>query len=296
MKQFFTIATIMLLLTHGAIGQYEQVTEARRLYQEKKYAEAKERIDAAMQDPTLSQDAYSWLIRGYIYKDVYKKLENSDPSSKAREGALEFAMKAMELDTTKDQVFFSDGYKLYDHLAKTYYNDAARAMNSMDHESAVAHFERYKKTIMGLSPDADLDEKQVEFYNALATVYTKLYNKDREDLTFFKKAIATYQEVLYIDQSNYGANYNMATMWYNRGVYNIQLITPDNDIPSINRIQEVSKEFFLEALPFMHKAYGFDATRKEVLLGLEGIYYSLQDTEKSERYKQEYEALYGADR
>ncbi len=102
-----------------------------------------------------------------------------------------------------------------------------------------------------------------------------------------------YQKALNIDKDNYGANFNMATMWYNRGVYNIQLISPENDIPSIKRIQEVSKEFFLQALPFMLKAYGQNPTRREILIGLEGIYYSLQDIEKSGFYRAKYKELYG---
>jgi len=295
MRKALFISTLLLCISAPVMAQHVQVAQARRAYQEKDYTEAKRLIEDAMKDPELALDAYAWLIRGYIYKDIYKNVDNGNPSSLAREGALEYAMKAMELDTTRDQVFFSDGYKLYDHLAKTYYNDAARAMNLMDHESAVLFFDRFKETVLNLSPDADLDVKEVEFYNALATVYTKLYNDDRVQLEYFKKAIATYQKVLYIDNENYGANYNMATMWYNRGVYNIKLISPDNDIPSINKIQQVSKEFFFQALPFMLKAYEQNPKRKEILIGLEGIYYSLQDLEKSEFYKTKHTELYGED-
>lgn len=295
MKRTLTISILIFCLSIVGHAQYEKVTEARRLYQEKDYVGAKRTIDEAMQHPELELDAYAWLMRGYIYKDIYKKVDGGDPYSKARKNALEYAMKAMELDTTKDQVFFSDGYKLYNHLAKTYYNDAARAMNKKDHEGAVQHFADYERTILDLTPDADLSQKKIEFYNALATVYTKLYNGDRQQLDYFKKAISMYQKVMNIDKENYGANYNMATMWYNRGVYNIQQISPDNDIPSIDKIQKVSKEFFLQALPFMLKAYEQDPTRRETLMGLEGIYYSLQEEEKSDEYRAKIKEYYGID-
>ena len=293
MQKRIVILIILLGATLITSAQYEKVTEARRLYQAKQFTKARSVIDEAIDHPELSADAYAWLIRGYIYKDIYKRVDKGDPNSSAREQALEFAMKAMELDTTKDQVFFSDGYKLYDHLVKTYYNDAARAMNQMDHKEAQRYFEKYETTVRILTPDADLDQKEVEFFNALATVYTKLYNEDREKLEYFKSAISSYQKVMYIDKENYGANYNMATMWYNRGVYNIQQISPENDIPSINRIQEVSKEFFMQALPYMLKAFEQDSTRKETLMGLEGIYYSLQDIEKSDQYRAKIKELYG---
>jgi tetratricopeptide (TPR) repeat protein len=168
-------------------------------------------------------------------------------------------------------------------------------MNKKDHEGAVQHFEDYERTILELTPDADLTQKQVEFYNALATVYTKLYNGDREQLEYFKKAIAMYQKVMNLDKENYGANYNMATMWYNRGVYNIQQISPENDIPSIELIQKVSKEFFMQALPFMLKAHEQDPDRIETLMGLEGIYYSLQEEVKSDEYRAKIKELYGVE-
>lgn len=295
MRKVLAISILVFCIPVVMFAQFEKVTEARRLYQEKNYTEAQKTIDEAMQHTELDLDAYAWLMRGYIYKDVYKKVDKGDPYSKAREKALVYAMKAMELDTTEDQVFFSDGYKLYDHLAKTYYNDAARAMNKKDHEGAVQHFADYERTILELTPDADLTQKKIEFYNALATVYTKLYNGDRQQLDYFKKAISMYQKVMNLDKDNYGANYNMATMWYNRGVYNIQQISPDNDIPSIELIQKVSKEFFMQALPFMLKAHEQDPTRIETLKGLEGIYYSLQDEVKSDEYRAKVKDLYGVE-
>jgi ABC-type multidrug transport system ATPase subunit len=60
---------------------------------------------------------------------------------------------------------------------------------------------------------------------------------------------------------------------------------------SIQDIQRVSRELFTRALPYMLKAYEMNPKRKETLLGLEGIYYSLQDNEKSEEYRRQYEAL-----
>jgi tetratricopeptide (TPR) repeat protein len=125
----------------------------------------------------------------------------------------------------------------------------------------------------------------------MGTVFTKRYNQDLQDTTWFEKAVRAYEQVLAGDKDNYGANYNLATLYYNRGVYNIRRITPENDIPSIQDIQRVSRELFTRALPYMLKAYEMNPKRKETLLGLEGIYYSLQDNEKSEEYRRQYEAL-----
>jgi hypothetical protein len=64
--------------------------------------------------------------------------------------------------------------------------------------------------------------------------------------------------VLAKEPGNYGANYNLATLYYNRGVFNIQRIDADNDIPSIQQIQEASRDFFTLALPYMEKAHDMD--------------------------------------
>ena len=48
---------------------------------------------------------------------------------------------------------------------------------------------------------------------------------------------------------------------------------------------------FLKALPYMLKAYDLNFRRKDVLEGLVGIYYGLNDDEKYEKYKAELDAL-----
>ena len=93
------------------------------------------------------------------------------------------------------------------------------------------------------------------------------------------------ERVLQKDTGNYRANYNLATLYYNHGVYNIQQLGVDNDLLSIELIQQVSKELFKRALPYMLKAHQMRPDRKETLLGLEGIYYSLQDDERSEEFR-----------
>ena len=110
-------------------------------------------------------------------------------------------------------------------------------------------------------------------------------------MEWFDKATRTYKDVLRLEPENYGANYNLATLYYNLGVYRIRAINADDEIPTIEEIQKVARELFNEALPYMLKAHDMNPTRRETLLGLEGIYYSLQDESNSERFRQLYELL-----
>jgi tetratricopeptide (TPR) repeat protein len=203
------------------------------------------------------------------------------------------ALTSLATSLAKDTAgaFTKDARQAFDYLSKTFYNDAAKALNEGAIDRATQLYAKYKETTAQLDPAHDFKVRDIEFGNALGTVFTKRYNQDRLDTTWFDKAIRAYQGVLAIDAENYGANYNLATLYYNRGVYNIQRITPENDIPGIQDIQRVSRALFSEALPFMLKAHQMNPKRKETLLGLEGIYYSLQNNEESEKYRKLYEEL-----
>jgi hypothetical protein len=48
--------------------------------------------------------------------------------------------------------------------------------------------------------------------------------------------------VLRLDPENYGANYNLATLFYNLGVYRIRAINADDEIPHDRRDPKGGRE------------------------------------------------------
>ncbi len=272
-----------------AMAQSDALVQANRKYQEGDLAGARSLLDGAVNDPAFSKAPEAWVLRGFVYKDLYKQAPQAPDADGLRTEAMNSLFLSTELDTARE--FSQSCLQAYDFLAKTLYNDAARALNELEHEKALALYSRYKEAVLRLDPGRDMRERDIEFNNALGTVYTKRFNQARDQQHWFDQAVETYMRVLTIDKENYGANYNLATLYYNRGVYNIQRISAENDIPSLQRIQEVSREFFQAALPYMLKAFEMNPKRRETLLGLEGIYYSLQDEAKSEHFRQLYEAL-----
>jgi tetratricopeptide (TPR) repeat protein len=272
-----------------AIAQPDALVNANRKYQAGDLIGARALLDAAVQSPDHARAPEAWVLRGFVYKDLYKQAPRGPEAGALRQEALNSLYISTELDTARE--FSQSSLQAYDFLAKTLYNDAARALNDLDQEKAKADYSRYKEAVLRLDPGRDLRERDIEFNNALGTVYTKRFNLAREQEEWFDQAVETYRHVLELDPGNYGANYNLATLFYNRGVYNIQRVSAENDIPSLQRIQEVSRDYFMEALPYMLKAFEMNATRRETLLGLEGIYYSLQDERQSDHYRQLYEAL-----
>jgi tetratricopeptide (TPR) repeat protein len=289
MKRLFSISICILSLSTVLVAQADLLLEANTKYQQGDLAGARALLDKAVQDKRLANTPEPWVLRGFVYKDLYKSARVTDDADMLRDEALASLYTGATLDTARQ--YAENALAAYDFLAKTIYNDAAKALNAMNDERAVTMYAKYKETVSRAHPRTTFREGDIDFENALGTVYTKRFGEDRGRLEWYDKAVETYKKVLETDSMNYGANYNLATLYYNRGVYNIQRISADNDIPSIQQIQEVSREFFTLALPYMLKAHRMDPSRKETLLGLEGIHYSLQDEDQSLHYRHLYEEL-----
>lgn len=277
---------VLPLLGHA---QPDLMAEALRKYQAGALNEARALVDEAVMQQAHQHDPEAWLLRGFILKDLYKAKSGTPEGEADRDSALASLDRCITHDQTGS--YSENATQAHEYLSKTYFNDAAKALNELRPDDALVLYGKYTAATDRRGAPPDRMAKDVEFHNALGTVYTKLYNQDRELLQWYDKAVATYRQVLDTDTANYGANYNLATLYYNRGVYNIQRVGAENDIPSLQRIQEVSREFFLHALPYMLKAFEMNPSRRETLLGLEGIYYSLQDTERSEHYRNLFEEL-----
>ena len=288
-----SIVFAFLLVAGIVVGQAPTKIQAHKAYlaaSETKVdadlLKAQELIDQVSEEEKNLTDPEVWLIRGYVYKDIFKQIDKGEPTAKSRLVALESLHKAYQYDEYKKY----NAKQAHDYLSTTLFNDAARAINDLDYDLATALYADYATAEKRFDPKKNLRPKEVEFKNALGTLYTKKMRIEK-DLQWFHKAIEVYEDVLRIEPENYGANYNMATLYYNRGVQNIFSITPENSIRDVKDYQVVSKEFFVESLPYMIKAHELKPDRKETLIGLEGIYYSLQDYDKSAYYKGLLDAL-----
>ncbi len=289
MMRRLLIAVLALLSASSLAAQVDPLVEALRKYQAGDLSGARSLVDEAVRTPEHMENAEAWLLRGFVYKDSYKSSKETTQADVLRDEALASLYTCLGLDEAG--TYRDNATQAYEFLTRSYFNDAAKALNEMDEVRAIAMFQKYKEASLRSDPKADLRLREIEFGNALGTVYTKRFNKDRTDTTWFQLAVEAYRSVIDQDPENYGANYNLATLFYNRGVYNIQRINADDEIPSILQIQEASREYFQEALPFMLKAHDMNPDRRETLLGLEGIYYSLQDQENSDRFRQLFEEI-----
>lgn len=285
------ILSFLLLLAVASNAQQFKVTAAYTFLQQGKLDSAKVCIDAAVAHPETQMDGQAWYIRGFVYKTIYNQNEKANKESKTRIEALISFKKSLSIDTAQENV--QENIKNIKYLATTLYNDAAASLDTIDYKIAVRNFDIFREYYLLVNPSKEnFKQKEIDFANAIATVYTRIYEGDRKGkVEFLNLAKAAYNKALTFDPNNINANYNMGILYYNQAVNLINQSDYDLDIVALNDVQDNSINLFKSSLPFMEKAYSLDPNRRETLLGLSGIYFSLNEKEKSNEFKQKLEQI-----
>lgn len=278
------------LLISGAALSQNYTLKAFKAYQDSSYGVAKTYIDSAIADPDESQSSQTWRIRGYIYKAIYKYVDEESRNSKARPEAIDAYVKSIELDEEKK--FYDNNAQSVKFLATTYYNDAVVTLKPETYNESLDMYEKYKETLKIINPNYDFTAQDVQFYNALGGVYHKLYNRDKEsDNGYFEKAIETYKKTLEFDKDNNSANYNIGILYYNKGVDLILALDAEASLQELVDTQEKCVELFKKALPYMNTAHEQRPKNIEIMNGLKGIWFNLNNKEKVDYYDQKIKEL-----
>ncbi len=282
---------LLLFVAVISNAQQSRVTAAYSFLQQGKLDSAKVEIDAAVLHPDTQADAQAWYVRGFVYKTIYNQNEKANRESTSRIEALISFKKSIALDASDENV--QENLKNIKYLATTLYNDAGASLDTIDYKVAIKNFNIFKEYYLLVDPSTEnFKRKEIDFSNAIATVYTRIYEGDRKGkIDFLNLAKASYNKALALDPNNINANYNMGILYYNQAVNLINQSDYDLDIVALNDVQDNSINLFKASLPFMEKAYSLDPNRKETLLGLSGIYFSLNEKEKSNEFKQKLEQI-----
>lgn len=268
-------------------NQYCKYDEyAMRAYQEKQFERAQDLMDSAIVlCPDVAVDAYAWHIKGFICRDLYKQKESTNINSPSRMRALEAYKKSLELDTEGE--FRSNNLKSIKSLAISFYNDAARRLDTNSFDVAIPLYAKYKEAMLYAYPNYDFTSKDVVYNNVLGAVYKEKYENDRaSNSLYFDKSIESYSTTLALDSSNYSAYYNLGVIYYNKGV-DFVLSLDENEATLLELIESQEKlaEYCKKALPYLKKAYEIKPT-KEIIEGFRGIYESLNDEEQFQFYNE----------
>ncbi|MBC7923667.1 MAG: hypothetical protein H7Z75_21535 [Ferruginibacter sp.] len=126
----------------------------------------------------------------------------------------------------------------------------------------------------------------VEVMLVAGTVYERISQGDslsRE--SYFNKRKEIYRRVLSTYPDNFSANYNLGITLYNRAVDLIKAQQYDLDIVLLYEILEKVSGLFREAKPYVEKAYRLSPGNLNAMRALEGIYYNLNEKEKSRQIR-----------
>lgn len=253
--------------------------------------QAKLYIDEAMEDPALTEDPQTWYWKGFIYKEIYKLNDKGkNPESKLRIESADALREVLNRKTKVAEDTVQSAMKMLKFLASTYYNDAANFLDTSSYDVAKDNYASYRELTTLVNPEGDLRESDIKFKMKLATVYVSLYearSSSSQGDVFFDQAVEEYSEVIEMDKNHLSANYNLGIQYYNKAVKIIQNLDVDTPLDELRRKEDQCVELFLKALPYVLTAYKLDPNRKETLIGLTGIYWSLNDLEKYQHYKDE---------
>ena len=271
MKVIKHILFIVMIASCNAGLTQDLTAKAHAMFQSKDYEGAKIWIDSAI----VTKEKYNsqtWQLRGLIYR----KLEPQTIQN--RETAIESFVEARKTDTTG---VYKE--KINEYLTNTiirYYNDAVTYLGegkySESEKSYVTYKEKYRSLLV---LNENFDSRDVEYFNALGGGYTKQLSQlsGKEYDIVFALAINSLNKVLVIDSMNYLANLNTAVLYYNKGADLIVNQDPDTPIEVFIENLAISEQLFLQALPMMKKAYAMNPESVEVIEGMAGIYFGLND-------------------
>lgn len=246
---------------------------------------ARKEIDLQMKEPGSDKDPECWYTYGIVYNEMYKLYENTNVQSQYRVMAFSAFRKVLTMDTVSARVQTTRDYMKY--YATRFYNDAVSTLDTTNHSQSVACYRLYREAAVLGDPKFDIKKKDIEFYLALASTYTVIYNTDKKkNAVYFDSTKNTYAYVLALDPNNYSANYNLGVLYWNKGVDLMYDIDYDDSLGVVFDVQDHSVELFKQSLPFAEKAYLMEPKREETLIVLSGIYYSLNEFEKSDKYKE----------
>ena len=294
MKKVFLTALLAIATVVSGVAQSQVLPltgDAARKYQEKDYLAAKKLIEQSVKGDG-AQDAYTWQVKGHIYKELYKENEKFDMDSKSRAIAVESFFKCITYDE-EDKYLEWNGTSLR-FLASTYWNDAVSIMEKQDRKQMVKSeefFKTYIDIMQRARPDEETSGFTLDFYRAFATANRKIIERLRtadedpeEYAVELKRVEESYKKALKQKSDDYGSNYNYAINLYNEAAYRIGKIPIEADLTMIMLEQAGCIEIFKRALPIANLAQDLRPGRTEILKALRAIHLSLNNHAEFDRY------------
>lgn len=273
----------MLLIAGPLSGQITFTHKAFKAYQEDRLQEAAAFSDSSITDAEEMKSAQTWHIRGFIYKEIYKSAQKDDAGSSAREKSFEAFIQSMELDT--DSSFSKQNVLGVKYIATSYYNQGVLTLNPSEYINSIKSYDRYKEILRSIEPNHDFNKQDVEYYNALGSMLSSTFDKNKiKYAEYADLAIKYLKYTLEIEHDNLTANQQIGVIFYNRGVDLILDLDPEASLDVLIEVQDKCVELFLRAEPYLLQAHQKDPTNCEIITGLKGVRFNLNDKEQVKQW------------
>lgn len=287
----------------GLNKESEQATETRKILKflnQNLYNEAATHLNSKQYSIALSEyeayvDALPYYEPTRVDTMVYTYLGYASHGCNKKDKAIMYLSKSLELKPNQADVYLM---LADDYISKKEPEYAIHTLekgfsvfpaNLVLRNNLIAEYKNTNKTNLlekFLLVQLEKAPNDKELLMPLAWAYErKIYSEPNQRNVYFEKALHTYDLVISLDSNNYLANYNSAILLYNSAVEKIDDMSYDVGLTELSLVQDETIAIFKRALPYMQKAYALDPKNKNTVIGLSGIYFSLNDNSKYLEFK-----------
>jgi tetratricopeptide (TPR) repeat protein len=290
LKNISIICLLLFVATQNSIAQTNRVEKALELFSAKKLDSAKVIIDEAIQNPESVKDYQAWMVRGFIYKDLYKANEINNILSPCRDSATVSFIQALQLDVENKNSQKDVVVKSLNYLASLYHNDINKTLDTLHYQQSLINSDKHKAIKKVIDQTFNERKYNYDVYSVIGSMFEKGYeqsmSKNLLDLakTYLLKAYEINPNTDFI-------NKNLGVLYYNQAVDIIKKMDYDVPLDQLPVYQDQSVKMGQQALPYLLKAHQINPVDKSVIEGLAGIYYLLNNTEKYNEYKKKFEEM-----
>jgi tetratricopeptide (TPR) repeat protein len=266
--------------------------EAVELCQAKKFQEALASIQKGIDDPQDSKHPFTWFVKGFIHKEIYKHEEIHQRNSQQRETAVTCFEKSLHLDDKREYV--AQTHVALKYLASTYFNDAMLASKEFDlssPEEYIKFFHTFRRLMRTVDPVTDLAPFERDMLKSAGQRYFEIWQLDTEQDAPANQAAAKFMEALGHDSTDCQTYYNLGVVYYNRAVFMYRSLNVDTEMDELITIQTESVGLLQKALQVFTNGQRICPENGDILMGLLYINKAFENEKNVEYFKSEIERL-----
>jgi len=279
-----------MFLGYGLYSQEATLNRAQQLFRAQKYEQAALAVDSAVAHPQTTRDFISWTTRAYSYYYIYVKTDKAKLESRLRDTVLISIRKSIALNPDSDYV--ANNKKILVNLAAHYFNISRSLLqDSLNYERSLKAYNQYKELTRLQDATISADTKDVEYYLAVGSVYSELFNKDNANIKAQQIAKVALMKVLDIQPENPGANMNMGLLYFNQAVNMVKELDGEIPIEKIDEVQTNVEKLARQSEIYIFRVYKNDNKNRKACTALYYIYRMLYQLPKSDEFKKRAEDL-----